>query len=954
MKRDDTYAPLTGSAKGRGWTAASTARLLAGYTLLFAVFFIAAFSPFVLYGKAFLWGTDGISQHVPLLDYAREWLGAIPGSLRPGAGIPEWSLRLGFGQGVLVNVINLRASSLAYALLGEGALETFLWLRAAVGLYLTGLSFIAYARTRCRDAVALLAGSLLYAFSGFSLFIAARHTFFLEMTAALPLMLLGIDRVFRRRGAWLFTLIVALTGLSSLYFLFMLTIPAVVYALFRFFGLTREQRRDAGGFWGLLARCAGAYLCGALLAGVAIVPTLLSILSSSRTGAQAGLSLLCWEPHVYLSLILGVFDMEQIGAYGVISLPSLALVAVCCALLTGRRRSRALAGQLALCLAAFLVPALTMLFSGFAGKTLRWCFIFAFWAAVAAALALPRLRSDDGRALRRGLSGFVAALLIYIAAAVWTGRPVSFVAGLACAGAAALLAYRRLCLAGRRNLAGALLLVVLLAEITARSFQLYSPQYGNFIGNCVDAGRVRAVCEDNAAGALAMVDDDGVYRTDVITVRHGEKNRQTNYGLRNGVNGVSSYYSLSDARIADYALGLGDAHQSHGFHICDLGQRTVLDALAGVKYAAAFTSGARRVPYGYEAVASGEKTLSDGTTTTQTLYENQHALRLSYAYETCVPRRVYDALPPNRKEQAMLQGVVLEGESPLPEAALTFDDRTVLGADAFMDALRAAAESDDALEVSDGIIRAKKADTSVSLPIEKTRGEILLQILGVRYTPVNFREAEAASLREEGAAKLTVAAAERDARTWSPEGSAFIVATSGKLSDFGTLLAPGQQYDFGARDLLLDLGYGKTSDTLEIRFSEAGEYRFERIELIAQPMAHYAEKLAPLAAAQAESVAIDGNRVTIGYDLDRPALACVAIPFSQGWRATVDGEVAEILPANVMYMGVMIPEGPHTIELVYQTPGLRLGAALSLAGLAAALIADLVSLARRRRRSRAD
>jgi hypothetical protein len=63
----------------------------------------------------------------------------------------------------------------------------------------------------------------------------------------------------------------------------------------------------------------------------------------------------------------------------------------------------------------------------------------------------------------------------------------------------------------------------------------------------------------------------------------------------------------------------------------------------------------------------------------------------------------------------------------------------------------------------------------------------------------------------------------------------------------------------------------------------------------------------------------------------------------EGWQATVDGEVVDIVQANHALVGVPVAAGTHTIELRYEPPGLRLGLWLStltgLAVLAAAIVA---------------
>jgi len=60
---------------------------------------------------------------------------------------------------------------------------------------------------------------------------------------------------------------------------------------------------------------------------------------------------------------------------------------------------------------------------------------------------------------------------------------------------------------------------------------------------------------------------------------------------------------------------------------------------------------------------------------------------------------------------------------------------------------------------------------------------------------------------------------------------------------------------------------------------------------------------------------------------------CLSIHYSEGWSATVDGEDAELLRTNTMYMGLRLADGKHVIELKYNTPGLRTGIILSVVGL---------------------
>jgi uncharacterized membrane protein YfhO len=76
----------------------------------------------------------------------------------------------------------------------------------------------------------------------------------------------------------------------------------------------------------------------------------------------------------------------------------------------------------------------------------------------------------------------------------------------------------------------------------------------------------------------------------------------------------------------------------------------------------------------------------------------------------------------------------------------------------------------------------------------------------------------------------------------------------------------------------------------------------------------------------------------------------VADALQSGWRATVDGEAADVLDADHAGVAVLVPEGRHTVTLRYRPSAWRAGLALTATtalALAAATVWDI-----RRRRAR--
>jgi hypothetical protein len=67
-----------------------------------------------------------------------------------------------------------------------------------------------------------------------------------------------------------------------------------------------------------------------------------------------------------------------------------------------------------------------------------------------------------------------------------------------------------------------------------------------------------------------------------------------------------------------------------------------------------------------------------------------------------------------------------------------------------------------------------------------------------------------------------------------------------------------------------------------------------------------------------------------------------------GWRASIDGQPAEILIADILVRAVRWPPGRHTLEMTYDPPGVRAGLALTTLG--GVLVLLLAALALRRGR----
>ncbi len=90
------------------------------------------------------------------------------------------------------------------------------------------------------------------------------------------------------------------------------------------------------------------------------------------------------------------------------------------------------------------------------------------------------------------------------------------------------------------------------------------------------------------------------------------------------------------------------------------------------------------------------------------------------------------------------------------------------------------------------------------------------------------------------------------------------------------------------------------------------------------------------------------TRLDVEVELPRPGILVVSETWYPGWRAWVDDAPAEILRADYLLRAVELDAGAHHVRFEYRPASLRIGAALSLTGVAVA-----AGLAWRDRRTRA-
>jgi hypothetical protein len=89
------------------------------------------------------------------------------------------------------------------------------------------------------------------------------------------------------------------------------------------------------------------------------------------------------------------------------------------------------------------------------------------------------------------------------------------------------------------------------------------------------------------------------------------------------------------------------------------------------------------------------------------------------------------------------------------------------------------------------------------------------------------------------------------------------------------------------------------------------------------------------------------ERLELDVTTRQPCILVLSELFYPGWRATVDGAAATILPADLILRAIPLSPGRHAVSFIFQPASFTIGAALSATTVVLALAGIL--LARRRR-----
>lgn len=872
------------------------------YTLMFLLMCIVAFLPFFTEGKSFVWGAgveDGLSQHFSALAYYGEALREFFRNLL--AGHPKlvmWDMSLGYGADIL-STLNYYAIgdplNLLYGFVSPKNTETMYDFMIVLRMYLAGITFIMYARKMKKRSYGTVIGALVYVFSGFCFRLGLRHPFFINPMIYFPLLCLGIEKIYQRERPYVFIFSVCVSAMSNYYFLYMLTIFAVIYVWIRFYKYSEENKIKT--FFLTILKFGIYYTLGIAMAAVILLPSVIGFLGNGRYGNGVDWkSLIVYPGKYYLLFIENFIGYGNMGSNTNAGYLPIVGIVVLFTLFSQRMKHKKYRAAFIASIIALILPIFGYAFNGFSYANNRWAFALSFIVALLTAEMYPRLFVMS----KRQQIGIGAGIIIYTVFCIIVNasgeeilknKGIMAACGLIAVFYILLLIFQRLGYDTQKRIVRVSMAILLLISVGVHGYYRFDPKGYAYTQEFMDQGQAYRTLKEDNIRMLSKVNDPSVYRV------HAEGYRYKNYGLINHLNTISGYYSITAKCVTDTIKGYDTLGMQYADKYKGVDQRLGLLSLAGVKYitvahnsqVAKDVSSMGDVPYGVE------KLRKKGNIT---LYKNKYALPFAYAYDSYMTEQQYEQLNGIGKEQAMLAQIILN-QHPADKEIQHNEQRN--GPD---------------------IQTISLPETRISSPKGKKYADITVPVEKDKETYLYFKNLVYHG-KKNGDDKFILT---------GRKGTKGILVTQNDVQQKIHIQSTFNPYYFGRKDYIVKINHqtSKAKEKVRLNFLSPGEYEFDDISLITVPKKDVLARLKERKENSMKQIQYEGNHFRGVYHAKKDQILCVTIPYSKGWKATVNGNRTKIYKANGMFMGIIMKKGTQSVKLDYETPGLKIGAWISL------------------------
>ena len=944
-------------------------RLYGEYTILFIFLALCIFGTYLVTGHTFILSKDALNQHLPLLAKYREAL--VSFFHHPRLNFWSWQMGLGSDTFQVYSYYTIGDIFSYLALLFPAAKITLAYqVINVIRMYCVGLAFVYFAQHfKFRNSVILM-GATTYLVNSFLLYACIAQPFFTTPFIIFPLIVVQIERILQEGSPWPLAGAFTWMLVSNYYLAYVLGIGSFLYLVLR---VGTHYRRTLN-YGKALLKLAFATITSVLLSAVLLVPEIIAVTNSTRTGSLFANGLKTYPLYYYLFLPKSLINGGQWyfmfwSALGIVSIGFIALVYI----FSRPRKYPLLTISLGLALIMLLIPAVGAFFNGMMSASNRWTLLIYLPLAMAVCILAENIPTLDQKTMAV-LSWATGIYLIVLIATFFFDNendifmPVIFLIG----------SLMVIWLIHLNKLAHPYRWLLAITMLNAGVNAIYAafPYNGDFSSSMLSRGEYQAITSNRYGNLDQDLKNNSFYRVSTISQNKIIDGPNLDNDLTSGLHNIDSYYSLQNKYLGQFNTSLQNNQYQANIPIRQADDRTIMNNFFGVKYLFVQSNGdnATKIPAGYfldkatdpvinydEGQPSNPQSKDEFVPTQTMRYKTNYAFPLLYWQDNYISKKDYQSLSPTEKERVLATGVLVDKQAKLRgmKAAKLKTHVYPLKSELVSNRLNKVnpakltyTDSEETYQLQLPELQSKKMQ-------QKLKGsELHIEFSKIKYTPFSMKEQiayEQAHLKETVLNPGNVINQRyTHYRYWRYHilnGSPDISFKLNVGSKFGTAtIEQARQSTLSlfkhVTNSTLNIGYydGKLPTSLTFQPSKLGTYEL-KYRVVAEKLDNnYYREVKTLQRHRLEDVKFKRNQVQGTIKTTRPGVLTSSIPYSTGWSVKVNGKKATILRTNQAFLGVYLPAGTHHVTFSYELPGIKLGALLSLIGLGWTIFAGIITI----------
>lgn len=596
------------------------------YTAFFLLF--SSFIVFFYYsqGKSMISaGGDGFRQHYRALLYYSKILKQLFSSpLR----IPQWDFVIGEGSDIL-RTLHYYCVGDIFTFFSFMCPEKYMYiyydLATLARMYFSGLVFsiLCFYRNKNNSLIVLL-GSLLYAFSSYSIVCMTGHVFFISSAVYLPLIVLGVEKIINNDKPYLFTIAVTLSAMSNIYFFYMNVFTTIIFVAVRLLFINKDFKDRIKVF----VNIAMYSVLGLLMASVVFLPMLNTMISNTRLSASVTYDLI-FPLSDYIDMFKNMtFDDGYIGGYSVFWIISFSALFL-------KKRNKTLSVLLILVILFICIPSLSAMFNAMTYPTNRWGY--------AASLLIYYITVDildDFESIQELFVVNLVFIVAYYIMCAYVDKENWKLHVLFLLVSVFTIVAIKLC--NKRSVQTLICFLVVIFSLSFKMYYTFGPRYWNLASQGKDIKELHSI-DNSEHSVFDSLIDNTFYRYSGNSILENES-------LGGKHSTTQFYWSIANDYVVDFRKQLGYSDRSI-HHYDNYDDRFAQNALSSVKYY--INNKSDVIPFGFD-----ELNIIRGFD----IYCSRYSLPLIYVYDNYLSVDTWNNLDLLQKNESLVQAAIINKE----------------------------------------------------------------------------------------------------------------------------------------------------------------------------------------------------------------------------------------------------------------------------------------------------